>query len=516
MKKKIMFIKPALETTAVWDPIRTCSYLGMWFLASHLKEKGHDVRYLDEVVRNNGLNKRQLFRRILEGDKITEIPLDISFEEYHARKMDDYHKMTPKEFVEKYTAFRDGKVTRDMVRTGNSIEDTLSEIEKYQPEFVGIPIIASANHIPSLKLIQAIKERFPRVKIMIGGQHVTAFYNEFAKNPNVDYIFTGDAITNIEDVIEGKRTERVIHGGFQTMDNFPLLDPSIIEENDYPREPTYTYTTQGRKSADYMFSKGCFRKCEFCVAGSQKGNHVTAIDYNKVDEQLRIFKEYGIEEIIVQDDAFLWDRNHVREHLPKILGLMKKYGFYWQNNGGVEFEAIDDFVTEQLIKYNQEGEGRCTSLYVPFNPRAWNKGKSAAGTMSQRYHYNFENLKRLREEAGIYVFSSQIIGTPEDTVEIMESDIELHKKIISEGYLDADLTLTATLLPGTRWYDNNKQNLVNPNDWAGYSLFVSHYGTENIPNPKVMEYFMVKRVKELDKYQRTYNWGTAFPSEKKG
>ena len=45
---KILFVKPAIEADAVWDPIRTCSYLGLWFMASLLKSAGHDVIYLDE------------------------------------------------------------------------------------------------------------------------------------------------------------------------------------------------------------------------------------------------------------------------------------------------------------------------------------------------------------------------------------------------------------------------------------------------------------------------------------
>ena len=50
-KKKVMFIKPYLETDAVWDPIRTCPYIGAWYMASKLKEDGHEVKYLDEVTR---------------------------------------------------------------------------------------------------------------------------------------------------------------------------------------------------------------------------------------------------------------------------------------------------------------------------------------------------------------------------------------------------------------------------------------------------------------------------------
>ncbi|MFA5109480.1 MAG: cobalamin-dependent protein, partial [Patescibacteria group bacterium] len=425
--KSIMFIKPALETDAVFDPIRTASYLGIWYLASLLKEKGYKVRYLDEVVRNNGLNKRSIFKRTIDGDNITEEPMTLSYEKFEEIKMNDFKELDPKEFIKKYSAFQnEGKIVRTMVRTGNSIEETLAEIEKDQPDFIGIPLIASSNYPQSIELGRAIKARFPSIKIMYGGQHLSSEYKNFIEeNPWVDHIVIGDAIEVIEDLINEKRNEQIIYGGSNDMKNFPLLDPSIIEENNYPTEPTYAYTSSGRKTIDFMFSKGCFRNCEFCVAGSQK-KRITGLKEDSIDCQLALFKSYGIQELIIQDDAFI---HSGLAHMKKVLDSMKKYGFYWQNNGGLDFQLLNKEITDLFIAYNKEGEGRITALYIPFNPRDWNKNDSAAKTMIARYHDNCENLKRLREEGGIYIFTSEIIGTPEQTVEIMESDIEFHKEL---------------------------------------------------------------------------------------
>ena len=509
----IMFIKPNLETDAVWDPIRTCSYLGMWYLASQLKSKDHKVTYLDEVVRNEGLSKKSLFRREIEENTVTEIPLNQTYKEFNAQKMQDYHTLSPREFIEKYSAFQQsGKVSRTMVRTGNSLENTLREIEKVNPDVIGIPLIASANYLSSTRLARRIKTKFPKIKVVFGGQHISSDPEGFVRdNPYVDQVVVGDAISVIDDVVEGRKIDKIVNGGFRTMKEFPILDPSILEDTHYPIDLTYTYPANGRKSIDFMFSKGCFRRCDFCVAGSQIGNHITSTDYEKINEQLKEFKKHGVEELVIQDDAFLHDPKHRREHLPKILGLMKKYGFFWQNNGGIEFEGIDDFVTDQLIKYNQEGEGRVTALYVPFNPRSWNKEQSAAKSMSSRYHQNAENLKRLRKEGGIYVFTSAIIGTPEQTEVALNEELQTDRELIQNGYLDSALCLSATMLPGTKWYDINGHNIINKKDYAGYSLFATHHRTDHL-EPKDIERLMITWTKSLDDVQKTYNWGTAFPN----
>ncbi|OGD65762.1 hypothetical protein A2215_04740 [Candidatus Berkelbacteria bacterium RIFOXYA2_FULL_43_10] len=109
---KILFVKPAIEADAVWDPIRTCSYLGLWFMASLLKSAGHDVIYLDEVVRNGGLNRRTLFHRCVRDGVTTDTPLGTDAEKFQTRKMMDFHAMSSHEFVAKYSAFSVGGSSR--------------------------------------------------------------------------------------------------------------------------------------------------------------------------------------------------------------------------------------------------------------------------------------------------------------------------------------------------------------------------------------------------------------------
>jgi hypothetical protein len=131
--------------------------------------------------------------------------------------------------------------------------------------------------------------------------------------------------------------------------------------------------------------------------------------------------------------------------------------------------------------------------------------------MTKEHEDCFRNLKRLRE-AGIFVFTSEIIGTPEHTVEIMEQDIEFHRKMIVSGYLDACYTLVATLLPGTKWNKENRGMIINERDYPGYSLFTTHHRTKNIPDPRIIEGFMIRRSQELNKVQKTFSWGSAFPN----
>jgi len=119
-------------------------------------------------------------------------------------------------------------------------------------------------------------------------------------------------------------------------------------------------------------------------------------------------------------------------------------------------------------------------------------------------------LKKLKD-SGIYIFTSGIIGTPEQTLEILNEDLIANRELIKEGYIDSALALSATMLPATKWYNSNGHNIVNKKDYAGFSLFTTHHSTPNL-SPKEIETAMVRWNKELGDLQKTYKWGTSFPN----
>ena len=144
-----------------------------------------------------------------------------------------------------------------------------------------------------------------RIKIIIMGAAGRDFHNFntfYRDNDRFEVVaFTATQIPNID----GRKYPAELSGKLYPdgIDIFPeedLLD--IIAENNYSVKQNYSYPSAGRKAIDFMFSKGCFRKCDFCVAGGQKGNHVTATEYDLVDKQLADFTLKAIEELIIQDD----------------------------------------------------------------------------------------------------------------------------------------------------------------------------------------------------------------------
>ncbi|MDP2587767.1 MAG: hypothetical protein Q8P33_03270 [bacterium] len=524
---KVLFVTPAQENDVNWNPIRMSPNLGVWFLASYLRLKGYYVRWLDETTRRGGRQNHQLCHRSIklarkpgEIEQVHEQPVSGTLAEHIQKKQQDFERLSPAEFVAEYSAFRVmGEINRTVVRTGTPVHNTLVEIEKELasggPIIIGIPLPAIANSVSALRLGKTIKDNFgDRAKVIYGGQTITALPGEILKNnPWIDLLVCGDAVSTIERAIQtaldGSAKIVVNECGVQEdITMYPLLDPTLLEENEYPLRPNHTFDTCGRKWVDFMLSKGCGRSCEFCgVSGIPKGEKVySAIPLETLERQLKLFKKAGITELVIQDDAVLSNKL-----LPKAVELLKRHGFYWQNNGGIEYEKLSAPVVDQWCEYNRSGEGRVTSLYVPFNPREWNEGQSAAVTQTDRYPYQVELLRQLRD-SGVYVFSSEIIAQPTEPREVEGADTARYIDLIKEGYLDQALTFSATVLPGTKWWWKHQNLIVSKSDLVGFSLFATHHRTHHIEDPRAIERWVVERNKALNSVQGAYAWGTAFPN----
>lgn len=519
MKPKFIGITPAQENDVFCNPIRMSPNLGLWYLLSKLRTEGYYVRWLDETARKGGRQRHTLCHRTIklarkpgEVEQVYEQKLTDNLADLIQREQQDFEQLSPAEFVAKYSAFRaPGKIDRTVVRTGVPVEETLAEIEKELvsggPIVIGIPLPAIANYVSAMTLGKSIKGAFgSHAKVIYGGQTISVLPGQILKeNPWIDLLVCGDAVSTIEHAIHvalDGSTKIVVNecGRQEDITTYPLLDPSLLEENEYPLRPNHTYDTDGRKWVDFMLSKGCGLSCEFCGQSNipKKEKKYSALPLDTLERQLKLFKQAGITELVIQDDELLTNKL-----LSQAVALLKKHGFYWQNNGGIEYEKLNSKDVDQWCEYNRSGEGRVTSLYIPFNPREWNEGKSAAVTQTDRYPYRVELLRQLRE-AEVYVFSSEIIAQPTEPREVEGED--------TTRYINQALTFSATVLPGTKWWWKHQSLIVSTTDHVGFSLFATHHRTYHIEDPREIERWVVERNKALNSVQGAYAWDSAFPN----
>ncbi len=242
---KIAFVCPQRQVDAIHEPPRGGVQIGPVLMASLLVERGHEVHYMDESVRNGGWHRRSLSIRTLRAGTrgIQEEAYSRTWEEVQAEKMADFRAMSPNDFLKKWSAFkRNGSVERVIARIGVPEEETIQRLRDLGVEAVGIPLAASANYLAATSLGQRIKRELPHVRVVMGGQHITADPEAFVRdNPWVDNVAQSDAITTIEDMMAGRSPSKIVPGGFQSMEQYPVMNCDLFAEAGYSTPPTHNY-----------------------------------------------------------------------------------------------------------------------------------------------------------------------------------------------------------------------------------------------------------------------------------
>jgi len=511
-EKRIVLIKPPLYTCESFGPIRSAQPLGIWQLGSFLQSRGYDVRLVDAVI-EGWENKTYL---------ASGKPFD--YPDTLKRRWESLRLEGPSGYLRRFPVADDeGHIRRSIIRTGLSEDDIVGRVREMDPGWIGITIISTCEHRSAIDLAKRLRREFPDSKIVAGGQHATDMAGRVLLDSkgSIDFIVKGSGELAFQALLEGRRPDRglaYMENGclveqpdsyLTPLDILPPLQPSLLSHIDYPFPNTHSYDTSGRKYTDFMFSFGCYKRCDFCRQGMVRDGY-RHLSLDQLRSQLRLFKEHGYEEIILQDDSILGGpKNDGKAFFFEAIRMLKEFGFYYHDNGGMEIERLDRATAEAILRSNDApGPGRCTALYVPFNPRNLDDTRIVERYMTQKAE-KLELLRTLHDN-GIYVFVSGIYGHVKHDIASMESDIRGYEALLEGHIADQAVVLVLSYLPRTKDWEF-RHHVVDMDDWEGYSIFVPHARTNGSTFEEV-NYMVLEANRRLNKLQAHVTpWASAFP-----
>jgi radical SAM superfamily enzyme YgiQ (UPF0313 family) len=155
-------------------------------------------------------------------------------------------------------------------------------IEKAKPKFVGFSII-DGNIDGTLAIAKLIKEKYPEVKILVGGNGVEVL--DFGRLPNANYktkeytfidaIARGDSEITFAEILKSDWSEESLmkikgliwncNGVFIHNQMRPNIDMNSIPVPDYSSlEENYYYKSVYQDTKPLIMSRGCPYRCSFC------------------------------------------------------------------------------------------------------------------------------------------------------------------------------------------------------------------------------------------------------------
>jgi radical SAM superfamily enzyme YgiQ (UPF0313 family) len=152
-------------------------------------------------------------------------------------------------------------------------------------------------------------------RVIMGGMHVTTLPEEAAKH--ADQVITGEGEKVILDVVEGRRTERIVQGiPIENLDEVPWPDYSILKT---PCE-----------AANVISTRGCPFRCTFCTTSRMFAPYRQRSVDNVIGE-IRMYKKMGFRYMNFEDDNFTADKERAKEICRRMIkeGLTFKETFFF-------------------------------------------------------------------------------------------------------------------------------------------------------------------------------------------
>lgn len=367
--------------------------------------------------------------------------------------------------------------------------ECLDRIFSFGAELVGITSVTPSIYKAG-RLAEFIKERDRKVKVAVGGSHMTAVPEETLKRfPNFDIGVIGEGEETILDLVRalksGNGYENIPGVVFRDNESFCCNEPrKPIQELDslpFPAWDLLPNFPRGYRPAAFKYkklpatylltSRGCPHKCIFCDTAvfSRQYRPFSAPYIIRMIETL--CRDYGVKEISFEDDTFIIFRKRLEELCETL--IQKKIDIAWTCNGRV------NAVKPDILKLMKKAG--CWQIAYGVE-----SGKQDILDFAKKQIKleQVEQAVRWTHEAGIYSKGFFILGFPNETEKTMQQTIEF-----GTGLLLDDITVCQMIpFPGSEMYEIGQKFGRIEKDWEKMNLLDVVFVPNGLTQEKLQEY----------------------------
>jgi radical SAM superfamily enzyme YgiQ (UPF0313 family) len=349
----------------------------------------------------------------------------------------------------------------DTYTYGLSLEQIVDRVPK-DVGMIGVHAGFSFDWPMCRTLINLIRERFPNVNLIGGGEHVTAVPEECFKESSLDIIVCGEGEETAVEIAKAIRNGNAIaesidgivfrsrDGSFiKTQPRARLTDIDNIAPPAWSIMPIHQYLDRGfglgvnrGRSMPIIASRGCPYQCTFCSSPNMWTTRWVIRDPDLLlDEMENLMSEYGATNFDFYDLTFVLKKQWIIDFCHKI--EERGLNITWQIPSGSRTEAID-----REVAYWMYRSGCRNMTYAPESgsPSVLKEIKKKVNLESM-----LESISGTVKE-GVNVKVNIIFGFPKDT---FKNIFETYKFIVGLALVGAhDIGIWGYApYPGTELFD---------------------------------------------------------------
>ena len=330
----------------------------------------------------------------------------------------------------------------DAASRGLSLNETIEEIERWQPDILGLSVVTYR----AWAMTEILRRTSAAIKV-VGGPHATN--SDMIRLQGADAVFVDDAEHTFAKWLGDGCPRGIFRGGQIPLDDLPLPARHLVSLDDYriERNEEMLFDVGDLRLPMYS-SKGCPFSCIYCDVQQKKFNFKSP---ERCVEEFQKLVGIGATSIHILDDAFNVRKDRVSAMSQAI--VKANISVDWSARGTVE-------VRESVIA--DLAAAGCNRLHVGIESLDYNI-LTYFKKLSRLKH--IEKFCKLCDKYGITILGYFIIGTPLDTPEYLR---DLPDRIDDLGIRPPYFNVLSALAE-TPYYDELRANGTFPTDhWAEF------------------------------------------------
>lgn len=361
-------------------------------------------------------------------------------------------------------------VIKDCVAETLALEDLLVMMEGESFDVAGITgFTYAAPHV--FRTAEAIKKKFPNIKIVAGGIHATLLPDQTMDEcPWIDYLVVGEGEEPLRQLVvaieKGTDVENIPNILYRHDDevinsrrDLSSLDLTELPVNDYSLLNMKLYNVAPgnirlKPAFSVSASRGCPFKCSFCAAGTIAGKKVRHKSIDKLIQELRVLKnEHGAKGLMFTDSTFTIKKSWVMEFCERLAS--ENLGLAWRASA-----RADCADREILLAMKKAG---CYRIGVGFESGVQKTLDFISKGIAVDQH---SELARTAHDVGLELSGSFILGFPHETMKEVQETIEFAKSLklrFCQFYVPMPF-------PGSKLHNDLKKWIRSDVSWFDYGM----------------------------------------------
>jgi anaerobic magnesium-protoporphyrin IX monomethyl ester cyclase len=381
----------------------------------------------------------------------------------------------------------------DLILVHRQVRETVTRlVRELDPEVVGLSIMTFQRRTAA-RLIELVHNLRLGVKIVVGGYDPSLAPEAYVEM-DVDYLVRSEGEVTFRELLraieQGAGVEHVCGLSYRKGESWvhnPARAPHRLEDNEI-RPPNrdarvlHGYTMLGRQVDVIETSRGCTFDCSFCSIIEMRGRNFHTYSFDRVLADIRDARDHGARTIFLVDDNITLNVRRFEALCEAIIAAgLHQLDYFVQamtsaiaNHG----ETLAPLMRRAGFRYVFLGienilEGDLEFLKASAKNTERANGKNTGNATLKAIAYLHRNH--------MYVVGGLIVGSPGDTRESIEANLEFASRYVDWPYIQHPTPYPRT--PMTK--DFRDQGLIMKEELEEYDGTTAVVRTEHLPAEEV-------------------------------